>query len=49
MTNSTSGTIAVIGGTGNLGSALGWRLARAGRRVIIGLCGAVRAPNSAMA
>lgn len=28
--------IAVVGGTGNLGSALAWRLARAGRRVIIG-------------
>jgi 8-hydroxy-5-deazaflavin:NADPH oxidoreductase len=28
--------IAVIGGTGNLGSALAWRLARAGRKVIIG-------------
>ena len=29
-------TIAIVGGTGNLGSALAWRLARAGRRVIIG-------------
>ncbi len=29
-------TIAVVGGTGNLGSALAWRLARAGYRVIIG-------------
>lgn len=28
--------IAVIGGTGNLGSAIAWRLARAGRDVIIG-------------
>lgn len=28
--------IAVVGGTGNLGSALAWRLARAGRRVVIG-------------
>jgi 8-hydroxy-5-deazaflavin:NADPH oxidoreductase len=28
--------IAVIGGTGNLGSALAWRLARAGQTVIIG-------------
>jgi 8-hydroxy-5-deazaflavin:NADPH oxidoreductase len=28
--------IAIIGGTGNLGSALAWRLARAGRDVIIG-------------
>ena len=29
-------TIAVIGGTGKLGSALAWRLARAGQTVIIG-------------
>jgi 8-hydroxy-5-deazaflavin:NADPH oxidoreductase len=28
--------IAIIGGTGNLGSALAWRLARAGRDVVIG-------------
>lgn len=28
--------IAVIGGTGNLGSALAWRLARAGHSVIVG-------------
>ena len=28
--------IAIIGGTGNLGSALAWRLARAGHEVIIG-------------
>lgn len=31
-----SGKIAIIGGTGNLGSALAWRLARAGRDVVIG-------------
>jgi 8-hydroxy-5-deazaflavin:NADPH oxidoreductase len=31
-----SSKIAIIGGTGNLGSALAWRLARAGRDVIIG-------------
>ncbi|WP_422342760.1 NADPH-dependent F420 reductase [Parasphingorhabdus sp.] len=31
-----SSKIAIIGGTGNLGSALAWRLARAGRAVIIG-------------
>lgn len=31
-----SSIIAIIGGTGNLGSALAWRLARAGRNVIIG-------------
>ena len=29
-------TIAVVGGTGNLGSALAWRLARAGHAVVIG-------------
>ena len=29
-------TIAIVGGTGNLGSALAWRLARAGRLVVIG-------------
>lgn len=31
-----SSKIAVIGGTGNLGSALAWRLARAGYEVVIG-------------
>lgn len=31
-----SSKIAVIGGTGNLGSALAWRLARAGHSVIVG-------------
>jgi 8-hydroxy-5-deazaflavin:NADPH oxidoreductase len=31
-----SNKIAVIGGTGNLGSALAWRLARAGHSVVIG-------------
>ena len=29
-------TIAIVGGTGNLGSALAWRLARAGYAVVIG-------------
>src|ERR1700712_746132 len=29
-------TIAVVGGTGNLGAAIAWRLARAGHPVIIG-------------
>jgi len=29
-------TIAVVGGTGHLGAAIGWRLARTGRQVIIG-------------
>ncbi len=39
MTNSAASpdaTIAIIGGTGNLGAAIAWRLARAGRKVIIG-------------
>jgi NADPH-dependent F420 reductase len=31
-----SSKIAIIGGTGNLGSALAWRLVRAGRNVVIG-------------
>jgi len=31
-----SAIIAVVGGTGHLGSALAWRLARAGRTVILG-------------
>jgi NADPH-dependent F420 reductase len=31
-----SSKIAIIGGTGNLGSALAWRLARAGHDVVIG-------------
>lgn len=31
-----SSKIAIIGGTGNLGSAMAWRLARAGRDVVIG-------------
>ena len=40
-----SSKIAVIGGTGNLGSALAWRLARAGYAVVIGS----RTAESAMA
>ena len=32
----TGETIAVVGGTGNLGAAIAWRLARAGRTVVIG-------------
>jgi 8-hydroxy-5-deazaflavin:NADPH oxidoreductase len=40
-----SNKIAVIGGTGNLGSALAWRLARAGHAVVIGS----RTAESAMA
>ena len=29
-------TIAVVGGTGNLGAAIAWRLARAGYSVVVG-------------
>lgn len=29
-------TIAIVGGTGNLGAAIAWRLARAGHKVVIG-------------
>jgi NADPH-dependent F420 reductase len=38
MTNPVSpeAVVAIIGGTGKLGAAIGWRLARAGRRVILG-------------
>jgi 8-hydroxy-5-deazaflavin:NADPH oxidoreductase len=36
MSNSNDATIAVIGGTGDLGSAIARRLGKAGRRVIIG-------------
>jgi 8-hydroxy-5-deazaflavin:NADPH oxidoreductase len=36
MANSNDATIAVIGGTGDLGSAIARRLAKAGRKVIIG-------------
>jgi len=32
----STATIAVVGGTGHLGAAIAWRLARAGRSVIIG-------------
>lgn len=40
-------TIAIVGGTGNLGSALAWRLARAGQRVIIGSRSATSATTRA--
>lgn len=43
----TGGTIAVIGGTGKLGSAIARRLARAGRRVIIGSRSAQSAAEAA--
>jgi len=43
----TEGTIAVIGGTGNLGAALARRLAEAGRKVIIGSRSAEAAQRAA--
>lgn len=43
----TEGTIAVIGGTGNLGAALARRLAEAGRAVIIGSRAAASAQRAA--
>jgi 8-hydroxy-5-deazaflavin:NADPH oxidoreductase len=36
MTAESTETIAVVGGTGELGSALARRLVRSGRKVIIG-------------
>ena len=45
MTNED--VIAVIGGTGNLGAAIAWRLAKAGRTVIIGSRSAENAAKAA--
>lgn len=44
---STPPTLAVIGGTGALGTGLAWRLARAGHRVIVGSRSAERAEAAA--
>ena len=44
-----SATIAVVGGTGHLGSALAWRLARAGLTVILGSRAAASAEAKAAA
>jgi NADPH-dependent F420 reductase len=41
-------TIAIIGGTGNLGSAIGWRLARAGYSITLGSRSAENAQTKAM-
>jgi NADPH-dependent F420 reductase len=41
------GSIAVVGGTGNLGAAIAWRLARAGREVILGSRNAAAAQEKA--
>ncbi|GLK45486.1 MULTISPECIES: NADPH-dependent F420 reductase [Novosphingobium] len=43
----TLATIAVVGGTGNLGAAIAWRLARAGYPVVIGSRGAESAEKAA--
>jgi 8-hydroxy-5-deazaflavin:NADPH oxidoreductase len=40
-------TIAIIGGTGNLGSAIGWRLARAGYSITLGSRSAENAQTKA--
>ena len=45
MSEGFQGTIAVVGGSGDLGSAIARRLAKAGRKVIIGS----RAADSAAA
>lgn len=44
-----TGTIAVLGGTGALGSGIAYRLARAGHRVIVGSRDAARAAEAAEA
>ena len=44
---STDATIAIIGGTGNLGAAIARRLARAGRKVVIGSRSAESAATAA--
>ena len=51
MTSATSpdATIAIIGGTGKLGAAIGRRLAKAGRRVILGSRSADSAATAAAA
>jgi 8-hydroxy-5-deazaflavin:NADPH oxidoreductase len=47
LMNSTPGTVAVIGGTGDLGGALARRWVRGGRKVIIGSRDAARAATAA--
>jgi 8-hydroxy-5-deazaflavin:NADPH oxidoreductase len=44
---SENGSLAVIGGTGALGTGLAWRLARAGHRVVVGSRSAERAASAA--
>lgn len=47
MSQAMDGTVAIVGGSGDLGSAIGGRLARAGRKVIIGSRTAERAVATA--
>ncbi len=47
MTTSTPETIAILGGTGDLGTGLAWRWARAGHRILIGSRTAERAEEAA--
>lgn len=47
MSQAMDGTVAIVGGSGDLGSAIGGRLARAGRKVIIGSRTAERAAATA--
>lgn len=47
MSQSTDGTVAIVGGSGDLGSAIAGRLAKAGRKVIVGSRTAERAAATA--
>lgn len=47
ITSPTHPTLAVIGGTGALGTGLAWRLARAGHRVVVGSRSVARAQGAA--
>lgn len=47
MTTPTPETIALLGGTGDLGTGLAWRWARAGHRILIGSRTAERAEGAA--
>lgn len=47
MTTTTPETIALLGGTGDLGTGLAWRWARAGHRILLGSRTAERAEEAA--
>lgn len=49
MTTTQPATIAILGGTGDLGSGLAWRWARAGHRIVLGSRSADRAAQAAAA